>query len=361
MKNRFAKIFTAAILGVTMIASMVACGKKEPVEINAVSDLKFEKYMEIADYSEIEVELQGDYTVDEALVTDYVNYYYSQAESYASRIGLITDRAAEDGDLVNIDYAGYKDGEAFEGGTAEDQTLRLGSHSFIDGFEDGLIGVMPGETVDLNLTFPENYGNQELAGAEVVFTVTVHGIIPEENVIIAWNTSVVMGGLAITKDDIADYYREALAEQNEENRKNDIDNAIIDAVLGLVTYKEEFPETLIKAYQDNAQQILANYANSYGADEETIAQYMFGMSAEDYITNSSYQQLQIDASLQFIASKEGLIIPEDQVFDKIVDYYSESGVEVKQEDLDEDAMKDFRLFFTELAVLDFLEEKAIVK
>ena len=89
----------------------------------------------------------------------------------------ITDRAVEDGDLVTIDYVGKKDGEAFSGGSAEGYQLKIGSNTFIDGFEEGLIGVMPGDTVDLDLTFPESYSrNQDLAGQAVVFTVTLDKI-----------------------------------------------------------------------------------------------------------------------------------------------------------------------------------------
>ena len=88
----------------------------------------------------------------------------------------ITDRAVAVGDKVNINYAGTQDGVAFEGGTADNQSLVIGSGSFIEGFEDGLVGVMPGETVELNLTFPEDYMNADMAGVEVVFTVTVNFI-----------------------------------------------------------------------------------------------------------------------------------------------------------------------------------------
>lgn len=84
-------------------------------------------------------------------------------------------RAVEEGDTVAIDYVGKKDGVAFEGGTGS-YDLTIGSGAFIDGFEDGLIGHTIGETVDLNLTFPEDYGSEDLAGQDVVFTVTINGI-----------------------------------------------------------------------------------------------------------------------------------------------------------------------------------------
>jgi len=88
----------------------------------------------------------------------------------------VTGRAAKEGDVANIDYVGTKDGVAFAGGTADGYDLTLGSGDFIDGFEDGVIGMSKGEEKDLNLTFPENYGNAELAGQDVVFHVTLNMI-----------------------------------------------------------------------------------------------------------------------------------------------------------------------------------------
>ncbi len=98
----------------------------------------------------------------------------------ASVPGLDTTkgRKVKEGDTVNIDYTGYKDGKAFDGGSTNGNgaDLEIGSHTYIDGFESGLVGKKVGETVDLNLTFPEDYGAPDLAGADVVFTVTINGI-----------------------------------------------------------------------------------------------------------------------------------------------------------------------------------------
>ena len=96
----------------------------------------------------------------------------------------ITDRPAQNGDTVNIDYVGMKDGVAFDGGTAEGYDLELGSDAFIDGFEDGLIGANVGEERSINLTFPEDYGNADLAGQAVVFDVTVNKIEEKKNAIL---------------------------------------------------------------------------------------------------------------------------------------------------------------------------------
>lgn len=162
----------AAALG--LAALLTGCGSDGDVPLN---QMKVEKYVTLGDYQNLSV------TVDAAAVDDtelaaLVNSVY--VDNVTAENGGIVDRAVETGDTVIIDYEGKKDGVAFEGGTAQEASLTIGSGRFIDGFEDGLIGVKPGETVDLNLTFPESYGNAELAGQPVVFTVTVHFIRPAE-------------------------------------------------------------------------------------------------------------------------------------------------------------------------------------
>ena len=92
------------------------------------------------------------------------------------------DRPAAEGDTVNIDYVGKKDGVAFDGGTASGYDLKLGSNTFIDGFEDGLVGAVKGQKLDLNLTFPDSYSNTDLAGKDVVFTVTINGIETKKDI-----------------------------------------------------------------------------------------------------------------------------------------------------------------------------------
>lgn len=126
-------------------------------------------------YDGIEISTDAPYTITDEDVDGYIGYYI-----LPGYIDSVED-AAKDGDTVNIDYVGKKDGVAFDGGTASGYDLVLGSQSFIDGFEDGLIGAKKGETRELNLTFPENYGNEELAGADVVFEVTVNDVkrVPE--------------------------------------------------------------------------------------------------------------------------------------------------------------------------------------
>ena len=161
-------------------------GTQTPVANRVVlKDLDVAKYVTLGDYKNIEVTMAGPEVDQEEwdLINAQVYNDFVTAES-----GGVLDRAVENGDLVNIDYSGKKDGVVFDGGTAAAQQLEIGSGSFIAGFEEGLVGVMPGETVDLNLTFPEVYHNADLEGQAVVFTVTVNFIYPTSE---SWSDDVV--------------------------------------------------------------------------------------------------------------------------------------------------------------------------
>lgn len=142
-------------------------------ELLKATDYKVEKYVKLNDYMNMTVELSKDYTVSDADIQSYIEYLMSMYPSYE----VSDKKTVESGDVVNIDYVGKIDGEEFSGGSATGQHLEIGSGSFIDGFEDGLIGKNVGETVELNLTFPEDYtNNTDLAGKAVVFTVTINSI-----------------------------------------------------------------------------------------------------------------------------------------------------------------------------------------
>ena len=124
----------------------------------------------LGDYKGIEIQAEEPYQVTDEDVDSYISYYV--LPSYMESV----DDAVQEGDTVNIDYVGKKDGVAFDGGTAEGSDLVIGSGSFIDGFEDGLIGLKKGDETTLNLTFPEDYFNADLAGAAVTFDVTINDV-----------------------------------------------------------------------------------------------------------------------------------------------------------------------------------------
>ena len=172
MKKRYA----CGILAVLMCFSLlVGCSSDKEndktssaVNKEAVFNFDASEYMTLCKNFDYKLSFKDDAALQTA-IDDYLKQY--RKPSYEQIKGTV-----KKGDTVNIDYVGKKDGVAFEGGTAQGHDLEIGSGAFIDGFEDGLIGVETGKTIDLNLTFPENYKTADLAGAKVVFTVTVNYI-----------------------------------------------------------------------------------------------------------------------------------------------------------------------------------------
>ena len=164
---------SVSLIAVFLLAGLLAgCGQEPEVTNSNLSEMNVDKYVTLGDYSNISISVEPvevqQSQWDELTLAVYQSYVTAEN-------GGVTNRAVEEGDIVIIDYAGKKDGVAFEGGTASNANLTIGSGRFIDGFEEGLIGVIPGETVDLNLAFPDDFRNEELAGQPVVFTVTEIG------------------------------------------------------------------------------------------------------------------------------------------------------------------------------------------
>ena len=156
-------------LALSLILAFAGCTKANKGRIKY--NLKLDKFIELGEYEGIKIDTKGDEykkTYDQFVNNDIQNY-----DLYAK----ITEGKLKKGDVANIDYVGKLNGVAFDGGTASNQELELGSNTFIAGFEDGLIGAEIGKSIDLNLTFPKDYGNTELAGKAVVFTVKVNHVV----------------------------------------------------------------------------------------------------------------------------------------------------------------------------------------
>ena len=163
------KVISVLVLAVLCL-SLAGCNSEDG-PLYSYDDLS--EYVEVGKVTGLESDFEVAPVTQDA-VDAFINSALSKHGYGESK--TITDRAVKNGDTVNIDFEGKKDGVAFEGGTAKGYELVIGSNSFIDGFESGLVGANVGQTLDLNLTFPENYGSADLAGQAVVFTVKVNSI-----------------------------------------------------------------------------------------------------------------------------------------------------------------------------------------
>ncbi len=214
----------------------------------------------------------------EVSVTDEeVEADLKQQQENNSRV-VSVERPVADGDIAVIDYEGFADGVAFDGGKGEDYSLTIGSHSFIDNFEEQLIGKNAGEECEVNVTFPEEYHAKELAGKPAVFKVTVKEVkekqLPELNDEFAGEVSE-FETLEAYKEDI----RKKLTEKKEAEAKNQKEDAVITAVIE--NAQMEIPEAMVETQQ---RQIVDEFAQRL---------QMQGLSMEQYFqfTGLSYQHM----------------------------------------------------------------------
>jgi trigger factor len=220
----------------------------ESAKVKITADIMPE--VEFCDYADLQAEYIKQ-TIKDADIEDVLNRI---ADSFAE--SAVVKRAAKDGDEVIIDFVGKKDGEAFQGGSAKDYTLKLGSGQFIPGFEDGIVGHEVGDSFDLNLTFPEDYGNKSLAGEAVVFEVLLKQVNEVKSPAIDDELAKKTGAfekLSDLKEDIRKNLEEQAQRQADERYKDALLQALVSGS------KTEAPKGLVQEQVENFRgEILRN-------------------------------------------------------------------------------------------------------
>ena len=300
--NKRKKVLAAGVCIVVAVSLLAGCAPKEIendyVKINGYTGL------EVSEITKTEV---TDETVDSQIEQIRQNY-----ATYTE----ITDRAAQEGDMVTIDYSGAIDGVAFDGGTASGQQLELGAGRYIDGFEDGIVGHMAGETFDVNTTFPDPYeNNPDLAGKDAVFTITLSKIeevsLPELN-----DEFVTMvKGEETTVDDYKKEIRDILESQAEVQDQTQKQTAIMDALMENVELKK-YPEDKIEEYTnlmtDQYQQIATSLNMEYA---DFLEQYI-GMDEEAFneeVDSQVKEYVKQQEVLDLIAEEEDITVSDDEI------------------------------------------------
>ena len=340
MKKRFVMLLTACLT----LTMFVGCGDKDGNP--TMQDYNVEKIVTLGEYKGLEVSVAAP-AVDEASVQMYVENIFQN--NITEEIG-VKDRAVENGDLTYISYVGTQDGVAFDGGTSEGTFLEIGSGSYIEGFEEGLVGVMPGETVDLNLTFPENYHNTDLAGKEVVFTVTVIYIAPEMNddVIAA------MGVEDFSNvDELNQFVYDQLLIQAESNYEISIENEIIEQIMENTTF-DKIPEELVAKYTENAAKNMEAAAAQFGYDVETYVMSLYGTDATTLTKQFGENYAKQGLIFQAIANTENLNVSDEELetgLQEEATLYGASSVEEMLGDTDKEDYRDFYMFEKVIAFL----------
>ena len=324
-------------------------------EIAYLKDITVEDYMTLnGEYVGLTLTIAPKAEVTEGQVEKLALNAYN---SNIAILGGVEDRAVEIGDTINLDYAGFQDGVAFAGGTAQNQQLTIGSGQFIAGFEDGLVGVMPGETVDLNLSFPANYGNTELAGQAVVFTVTVNYIYPDPITSVDEMRDELIAAMTAgdfeTADSFLEYCREYLEYEAEYDYTVDRENAVIAATEGLFSFSE-VPQTLQNKYAGNILASMENSAAQYGLDVDTYSYYFNQLDAATYLELASEASAKQNMIFQYIANRENLNISDEELEESLIRFAEENGVSSVDELLLVTDREDFREYFLFEKVVDFI-------
>lgn len=243
--------------------------------------------------------------------SDIDNYISSNILSNHKTTNEITNRAAENGDTVNIDFAGSIDGVAFDGGTGSDYDLTLGSGTFIDGFEDQIVGHMPGETFDVNVTFPDDYQATNLAGKDAVFATTLNYI----------NEDVTPD---LTDDWVSSNLADSMGMNNVAELKNYVNNSLLFNQEANELYGQLYDaaEVNTDTLPEDVQQYFTNtvlyqpylYAQMYGVSLETMLSQAGYSSVDEYLENSeSSKQNMIKQILimQALAEKNNIVCDTD--------------------------------------------------
>ena len=230
------------------------------------------------------------------------------------------DRAAKDGDIVNIDYKGTKDGEAFDGGTAEGTDLTLGSKTMIDGFEDGLIGAKKGETKTLNLTFPEDYREESLAGQAVVFEVTVNSVKEKQDAVLD-DAFVQRTSSYQTVDEYKEGIRADLLTQKQKTAEQEMEQDVLQDVIDNSDFK--FSRNGISVRYNQMLKQYTNQAKMYGMTLSQMAQAngMDEAGFKEYIYSSVKEAAKKEIVVKDIAAKEGL----DNITDEDMEAFAQAN------------------------------------
>lgn len=314
-------------------------GKDEPFVYSALVTVKPE--VTLGQYKGVEVE-----KADASVSAEDVEAELKKVQEQNARLLTVEDRGVEDGDQTVIDFEGFVDGKGFEGGKAEDYPLTIGSHSFIDTFEEQLIGKKIGEECEVNVTFPTEYHAADLAGKPATFKVTVKEIkvkeLPELNDEFASEVS---------EFDTLDEYKKDVEKKLAEKKEIEANSKNEDAVVAKVVENAtmEIPDKMIDAQAENMVQDMARRMQSQGLSLDMYLKYT-GMTVEqmkEQARPDAEKRIRTRLVLEAVAKAENIQISDEKVdeevakmaeaykmeVDKLKSYMSESDIKQMKEDL----------------------------
>lgn len=339
---------------------LVTCPEVEVTEISKENGVKLKATcitkpeVEVKDYKGIEVEKVVNPVTDED-----INKQLDALREKNVTVETVDDRAAENGDDVVIDFEGFKDDVAFEGGKAEDFTLSLGSGQFIPGFEDQIVGHNAGEEFDINVTFPEEYQVKELAGAPAVFKIKLKSI--SKKVMPELDDDMVKDS---TEFDTVDEYKadvkKKLEEANEKHADSEVEAKIFDKVIENMT--AEIPQVM---FDNRVNEMIGELEQRLAPQGISLDLYMQYTGQTMDTVKKAYaeqaeKQVKLRLALEKIVELENVEVTEDELkaeFDKLAEAYKLDVDQIKQFIHDDDLKKDIAVG----KAVDLIKDAAVIK
>ncbi len=313
-----------------------------------------EPTMEIDGYKGIEVEKKSTEVTDELIDKEI-----EQVRERNSRLVTVEDRAAENGDTAVIDFEGFVDGVAFEGGKAEGYNLSLGSGNFIPGFEEQIVGHKTGEELSINVKFPDEYQAEELKGKDAEFKITLHEIktkeLPEVDDEFVQDVS--------DKETLEEYkeeLKETVAKRLKDEAEKDVDDKISEKLMELL--EGEIPEAMYENQTNDMVRDFEMRLRSQGMDMQTYMQYM-GMDVnalKGMYRDEAEKRVKLRLALETIAKKENIEVTEadlDEEYSKMAEAYKMDIDKVKEAVPAESLTEDVKV----QKALDLVKNSAVIK
>lgn len=336
-------------------SSEAASETAETEELGEEPEYKALDYVTLGQYKALEVTVCSlDVTEDEIQ-----QQFYDDCSSH-DKLLQVTEGEVAEGDVVNIDYVGSIDGVEFDGGTDKGVDLTIGSGTFIPGFEDGLIGAAIGKEINVNVTFPENYGNTDVAGKDAVFAVTVNFVKKAPEM-----TDDIVAEISDHKT--VDEYRKGVEEQlkadKEAQQNSDKINGILNQIYSASTING-YPEEVVNY---RTAQMKAYYTQIAEQSDMTLADFLsnqlqmteeqFDQQCPAVIKQSMIQELLLKA----VAESENMEISDEEYEAGIEKYIKSTGAESKETLLSQYTEAEIRRSLIMDKALDFLKENTTVK
>ncbi len=324
--------------------------------------LTLEDYVTIGDYKGVEVSVPKVVITEEEIdsaINDYLTYYC--AEEILEEEGTV-----ENGDTVRIDYVGYMDGEAFEGGTGSTD-LMIGSGSFIPGFEESLVGSTVGETVTIDVAFPDPYeNNPDFSGKPAQFDVTIHAkvsqSVPELSEEVVPQIAEAMNVEATDMESLRKAVYDTLFETKDGASKDNIGMEVQKIVYANMTVKDT-PEFLKNRLYIRMDSNYNYYGYMYGVDGPTFLSYMNGIEPAaytDYVMTEAADYANQYIGYQQIAEIEGIDVTDEEAMAEMESLYEEYGYESVDDFLQYVSLEEYRDDLMFEKVLQFLIDNAKV-